>query len=71
MLNDSAYTDVLDLRPSDGSPLIDAGTDTSVGDSNQVPNPLLAIDYGPAPRVEPTSLMPYERNDEGGPDIGA
>ncbi|HHH30729.1 MAG TPA: hypothetical protein ENK57_20630 [Polyangiaceae bacterium] len=61
----------MDLRVVDSSILVDAGTDTPVGPSNTVPNPLTTIDYVPVPRTEPTSEMPYARNDEGAPDIGA
>lgn len=61
----------MDLRVVDGSILVDAGTETSVGPSNTLPNPLTDIDYVPVPRTEPTSGMPYARNDEAAPDIGA
>jgi hypothetical protein len=61
----------LDLRLADGSPLIDAGTEEPVGPSNAIPNPLVDLTYVPPPRTEPTSGMPYDRNEEGGADIGA
>ncbi|MCA9622242.1 MAG: hypothetical protein KC731_24630 [Myxococcales bacterium] len=61
----------LDLRPKEGSALIDAGTTETVGPMNATPLPLTMVDYVPPPRVEPTAGMPYDRNDEGTPDIGA
>ena len=73
LVGDPGLTDIgaMDLRPVKGSMLLDAGSDQSVGQSNTLPNPLTAIDYVPVPRTEPTSEMPYARNDEGAPDIGA
>lgn len=63
--------DNFDFRPIEGSILIDAGTPDTVGSSNAIPNPLTQVDYVPPPRVAPASGMPYARNADGTPDVGA
>ncbi len=63
--------DNFDFRPLEGSILIDGGTSETVGPNNAVPNPLTQVDYVPPPRVTPTAGMPYARNADSTPDVGA
>ncbi|MEM6789261.1 MAG: hypothetical protein AAF928_12945 [Myxococcota bacterium] len=60
-----------DFRPVEGSLLIDAGTTSPFGPERALPNPLTQLDYVPPPRVDAPAGMPYARNPNGMPDIGA
>jgi hypothetical protein len=73
LMGDPGLTDLegMDLRPLDTSALVDTGTDATFGAGNAVPNPLTALDYVPPPRTPPTTDMPFDRNDDGMPDVGA